>query len=145
MLDIKRVKTTHGIDDAFFIRTEVFVREQHVPEEIELDEFDKTAEHVVAYLDGKAVGCGRLILNGIKARIGRVAVLKENRRCGIGKKICIELMNMAAENGAECIVLDAQVTAAGFYKKLGFAEAGDKFMEAGIEHIQMVKSLKGCI
>lgn len=140
MLDVKRVKSTDGFEDAYFIRTEVFVREQKVPEEIELDEYDKIADHVVAYLDNKPVGCGRLILNGKKARIGRVAVLKENRRSGVGKSICIELMKIAAEKGVESLVLDAQITASGFYKKLGFTEVGEKFMEAGIEHIQMVKN-----
>ncbi|NLY18873.1 MAG: GNAT family N-acetyltransferase [Clostridiaceae bacterium] len=143
MISIKRIKNTDEIGDAFYVRTKVFVREQHVPLEIEIDEYDKTAEHVIAYLEDKPIGCGRLILNGKKARIGRVAVLKENRRCGIGKKICVELMNIALEKGAEDIVLDAQITAVGFYKKLGFAEAGEKFMEAGIEHIQMKKSLNG--
>lgn len=142
MLYVKRVESKTEFDDAYSIRIEVFVREQNVPEEIELDEFDKVADHVVVYLDNEAVGCGRLILNGEKARIGRLAVLKKYRKSGIGRTICDELMKIATEKGANSFVLDAQVTAIGFYKKIGFVELGKRFMEAGIEHIQMVKNNK---
>lgn len=139
MITVKRVNNSAEFDDAFGIRIEVFVREQKVPEEIELDEFDKAADHVVAYLDNEAVGCGRLLIKGDKARIGRIAVLKKNRRSGVGKRVCAELMKIAVEKGATSFVLDAQIAAIGFYKKLGFVEFGEMFMEAGIEHIQMFK------
>jgi predicted GNAT family N-acyltransferase len=143
MLTVKRVENEAEFNDAFGIRTEVFIREQNVPEDIELDEFDKDADHVVIYLDNEAVGCGRVVMNEKKARIGRVAVLKKNRHSGIGKKICIELMKIAAERGADRIVLDAQLTAVGFYKKLGFVEFGNVFLEAGILHVKMARELTG--
>lgn len=136
---VKRAKKESEINDAFKIRTEVFVNEQNVPEELELDEFDSVAEHVVAYMDNIAVGCGRVIVNGENSKIGRIAVLKQYRRSGIGKEICTELIKIACEKGANSIVLDAQVTAVGFYKKLGFVESGSTFLEAGIEHIKMTK------
>ncbi|UZQ86472.1 GNAT family N-acetyltransferase [Thermoclostridium stercorarium] len=80
MLTIKRVENSSEFEQAYKIRVEVFVKEQNVPEEIELDEFDKTAVHVVAYRDDEPVGCGRVFMEGDYARIGRVAVLKKERK-----------------------------------------------------------------
>ncbi|AGI38963.1 acyltransferase [Thermoclostridium stercorarium subsp. thermolacticum DSM 2910] len=137
MLTIKRVENSSEFEQAYKIRVEVFVKEQNVPEEIELDEFDKTAVHVVAYRDDEPVGCGRVFMEGDYARIGRVAVLKKERKKGTGRLICEELIRIGKEKGAKKFVLDAQVQAIGFYQKLGFAVKSDVFIEAGIEHVRM--------
>lgn len=137
MITVKRVENKSEFEQAYKIRLEVFVKEQKVPEEIELDEFDEIADHVVAYRDGEPVGCGRVFLEGDHARIGRVAVLKKERKKGVGKMICEELIRIGREKGAKKFVLDAQVRATGFYRKLGFSVTGDVFMEAGIEHVRM--------
>lgn len=134
---VKRVENDLEFEQACKIRMEVFVREQNVPEEIELDEYDKIADHVVAYRNGEPVGCGRVFLQGDYAKIGRVAVLPQERKKGTGKLICEELISIAREKGAKKFVLDAQVRAAGFYQKLGFSVTSDVFMEAGIEHVRM--------
>jgi len=131
------VENRSEFEQAYKIRKEVFVKEQNVPEEIELDEFDEIADHVVAYRDCEPVGCGRVFFQDDYARIGRVAVLREERKNGTGKLICEELIRIAKEKGAKKFVLDAQVRAIGFYQKLGFSVTSDVFMEAGIEHVRM--------
>lgn len=137
MLVVRRAVNKDEFDQARKIRLEVFVREQKVPEEIEMDEFDRVADHVVAYRDGEAVGCGRVYLKDGYAKIGRVAVLPRERNKGTGRLICEELIRIGKEKGAKRFVLDAQVKAAGFYRKLGFTVTSDVFIEAGIEHVRM--------
>lgn len=137
MVVIKRVENSFEFEQAFKIRTEVFVKEQKVPKEIELDEYDRIADHVIAYRNGEPVGCGRIFLQDDYARIGRVAVLLKERKKGTGKLICKELISIAREKGAKKFVLDAQISAVGFYKNLGFSVASDTFIEAGIEHVRM--------
>jgi predicted GNAT family N-acyltransferase len=141
MIVVKRVKDSSMYDIACRIRIEVFVHEQGVPEEIEMDEYDALAEHVVAFRIGKPVGCGRIvILNGI-AKIGRVAVIKAERGKGIGRKVCEELIKIAAEKGIKEFVLNSQLTAVDFYKKLGFEAIGGVFKEAGIDHVKMLMKI----
>lgn len=139
MVEIIRVKNEAEMKLVHDIRLEVFVAEQGVPAELELDELDSEAIHVLAYVDGVPAGCGRLLLRGEEAKIGRVAVRKNMRKNGIGSGICKLLICIAGDNGAGRVYLDAQLTAAGFYAKLGFEVKGETFMEAGIEHIKMVK------
>ncbi len=136
---VKRVTNRYMLDMAYQIRIKVFVLEQGVPKEIELDEYDAVAHHVVAFRDTQAVGCGRVFVEEGKAKLGRIAVLQKERKKGIGKEICEELIAIAMEKGAREMVLNSQITAVGFYQKLGFREIGETFMEAGIEHIKMVR------
>ncbi|NLM11449.1 MAG: GNAT family N-acetyltransferase [Clostridiaceae bacterium] len=137
MLIVKRVENKFELEQAYKIRIEVFVKEQNVPEEIELDEYDNIADHVIACRNGEPVGCGRVFLQDDYARIGRVAVLPQERKKGTGKLICEKLISIAKEKGAKRFVLDAQVRAVGFYQKLGFYVTSDVFMDAGIEHVRM--------
>jgi len=141
MIEIIKVKNDRELELVHDIRREVFIREQGVPEELEMDDLDKNAIHVLASLDGEPTGCGRLLLHGEEARIGRVAVKKVMRRTGIGNGICKLLMTLAAERGVQKIHLDAQLSAVEFYTQLGFEKVGEAFMEAGIEHIRMEKAL----
>ena len=138
MATIKRVQNASEFEAAYSIRFKVFVEEQSVPVELELDEYDQTAIHLLALEDGQAVGCGRLVFFEEYAKIGRVAVLKENRGNGYAKMICEELVNIARERGATKVILDSQCSAEGFYRRLGFASEGEIFDDAGIDHIHMV-------
>lgn len=141
MIEIKKVSTKEEMDQVFDIRREVFIKEQGVPEEIEMDELDAEAVHVLAVVNGVPAGCGRLLRIGNDAKIGRVAVRKDMRRMGIGDGICRLLISMARDSGAEKIIANAQLTAEGFYSKLGFVRDSDVFMEAGIEHVRMVRAV----
>jgi predicted GNAT family N-acyltransferase len=116
------------------IRLTVFVKEQGVPPELEMDDRDPACVHAVAFLDGKAVGTGRLLPD---AHIGRMAVLKEWRQRGVGGAILQKLMEKAKQRGDREIVLSAQVHAAPFYREHGFEAAGAVYEEAGIPHQDM--------
>ncbi len=126
----------------FALRFAVFVDEQHVPADIELDEEDATALHILAEEDGLAVGCARVLFHDNNtAHIGRLAVKRERRGEGIGAAICRFCMDVIASRGCVRIALHAQLHAAGFYERLGFVPHGENFFEAGIEHVEMVMPL----
>jgi predicted GNAT family N-acyltransferase len=125
--------------NAFEVRYEVFVDEQGVPGELEADEFDPVAIHLVAIRDDKVVGTLRILDHGGAAKIGRVAVRAAARRDGIGARLMERAAAIALERGFAEIVLHAQVAVAGFYRRLGYVEEGDLFDEAGIPHIAMRK------
>jgi len=141
MIEIFRVKSEKDMETVRNIRLEVFVEEQGVPVELEMDEFDKEAIHVLALVDGEPAGCGRLLIKGDEAKIGRVAVRKKMRRKGIGTGICKLLIAIAADHGVKRVYLGAQLTAVDFYISLGFEKEGEVFKEAGIDHIKMVKNI----
>lgn len=130
------------MEKAFAIRRAVFIDEQRVPEEMELDDADAGAFHALALIGGEAVGCGRMVmLDGGEVKIGRMAVMREHRRFGVGREILAFLLDAARARGAREAVLDAQLHAEGFYLKNGFSPAGDVFEEVGIPHRAMRRSL----
>jgi predicted GNAT family N-acyltransferase len=130
------------IADAYSIRRRVFIEEQRVPEEIELDADDARAFHAIALSGGIAVGCGRYVGHGAEEiKIGRMAVLRELRGAGIGRAILEFLMRTARERGYRRAILHAQLTAEGFYLRQGFHPAGEVFAEAGIAHRAMTREL----
>lgn len=125
--------------DAMAIRYEVFVQEQHVPIEIELDQEDARSIHAVAYDEhGVAVGTGRLLPD---AHIGRMAVRVSHRGRGIGSYLLLALVDAARHRHYPEIVLSAQVHAQAFYKAHDFVAEGAIYMEAGIEHVAMRRTL----
>jgi len=121
------------------IRVEVFVEEQRCPIELELDDHDQTALHLLVFDGGLPVGCGRLLTFPEYSQIGRVAVLKEKRGEGFGRLICEKLLEIAVKNGAKKVILHAQCQAVKFYEQLGFVAEGEIFDDCGIDHISMVK------
>ena len=121
--------------DAKALRTEVFVEEQGVPAELEMDSMDALCLHAVAYdADGTPVGTGRLLPDG---HIGRMAVRKAGRGTGVGSALLKGLMTQARARGDKQVVLSSQSHAAPFYQRHGFTVDGDEFFEAGIAHINM--------
>lgn len=121
------------------LRFAIFVGEQNVPAGIELDDQDATCVHAVAFdVDGKAIGTGRLLPDG---HIGRMAVVKEWRRRGIGAEILDALTAEAHKRGHAEVKLSAQLQAAEFYREHGFVAEGKVYEEAGILHQQMRKKL----
>ena len=121
--------------DAQVIRIAVFVQEQNVPAELEMDEKDAVCLHAVAYdAAGTPVGTGRLLPDG---HIGRMAVMKSARGTGIGSALLRGLMAHARERGHPDVLLSAQTHAAPFYRAHGFEQVGGEFYEAGIAHVEM--------
>ncbi len=121
------------------IRFEVFVDEQKVPAEIELDEMDAVCVHAVAYDEaGQPLATGRLLPDG---HIGRMAVRRAGRGQGVGGAVLQALIEAARQRGDREVILNAQTHAAPFYARYGFAREGEEFMEAGIPHITMRASL----
>ncbi len=125
------------------IRIEVFVDEQHVPAEEELDDLDAVSVHVLARVDGEPVGTGRLIpVDDGHGKIGRMAVRSAFRGRGVGAAIMERLMDAARERGMQSLSLSAQLHALGFYERFGFVAHGDVFHEAGIEHREMERAIR---
>ncbi len=120
------------------VRRAVFIIEQQVPEELEWDEADATALHVLAQdAKGRAIGTGRLLQEGDMGHIGRMAVLREWRGQGVGASILETLIAAARERGLHEVVLNAQTHALGFYARRGFIAEGAEFQDAGIPHRRM--------
>ena len=121
------------------IRFAIFVGEQNVPSGIELDDKDAECMHAVAYDEaGKAIGTGRLLPDG---HIGRMAVVKDMRRQGVGDAILDALVEEARKRGHKEVVVAAQLQAAEFYRSHGFVADGKVYKEAGILHETMRKAL----
>jgi len=122
---------------AYAVRFAVFVEEQKVPADEELDHHDQGALHFVVEDDGRIVGTARLVrLDGHTGKIGRVALLPDYRGRGIGRDLMWCTM-AAAFRRYKQIVLDAQLTVIPFYERLGFEAEGPVFLDAGIEHRRM--------
>jgi len=125
--------------DAFLVRQEVFIHEQGVPAELELDEYDLLAAHALAYRDGRCIGTGRLVdLGDGQSQIGRMAVLAQFRGTGTGEQILEKLVQLASSQEVKSIILHSQVAAIPFYEKLGFKAQGPIYDEAGIPHRNMI-------
>lgn len=139
---VKLVETEPELDSAMQVRFRVFVSEQGVPPEEELDEADATATHAIALVGGQVVGTGRLLLSGgDDGRIGRMAVDLDWRRRGIGSLILSFLEETALAEGAQRVTLHAQEYVKAFYAAHGYREHGSTFLEANIPHVEMCKEL----
>ena len=120
------------------IRMQVFVLEQRVAPQVELDDMDDACLHAVAFdAQGRALGTGRLLPDG---HIGRMAVMRDFRGRGIGSTILDLLVREARGLGYHAVALHAQTHARGFYERHGFVAEGEEFEEANIPHILMRRS-----
>ncbi|GAB4256938.1 GNAT family N-acetyltransferase [Deferrisoma sp.] len=138
-LTVRVVGWPEAEEAATRVRTEVFVHEQGVPPEIEMDDLDPACAHALAEdAAGRPVGTGRLLPDG---RVGRMAVLRAWRGRGVGRRILEALEAEARRRGMKTLRLHAQVAARGFYEKLGYRAHGPVFQEAGIPHVEMEKDL----
>jgi predicted GNAT family N-acyltransferase len=126
--------------DASAVRHEVFVVEQQVPIDIEMDDRDASCLHAVAYdAEGCVLGTGRLLPDG---HIGRMAVHRHARGMGVGARILQALIAAGRAAGHRSLALSAQTHAKGFYAAQGFAVDGEEFMEAGMPHVNMVRTFE---
>ena len=152
---VKLVETEAELAGAINVRMRVFVSEQSIPAEVELDEADADATHAVALHQGEVVGTGRLVVDagGVAAgevgagspapagRIGRMAVDQPWRRQGVGGQILRFLEGEARRQGLPQCVLHAQEYVKDFYAGEGYQERGEVFLEVDIPHIEMWKEL----
>ncbi len=121
------------------VRERVFVEEQGVPRELEWDDWDARSEHAVAFdAQGGAIGTARLLPDG---HVGRMAVLAPWRGKRVGSALLEALLERAKARGMPSVRLNAQIRAAGFYRRFGFAVTGPEFVEAGIPHVEMTLTL----
>ena len=126
------------------IRLEVFVNEQGVPADLEPDEYDAEARHLLAVDEatGEAIGTARVVDKGSGvAKIGRVAVKKAWRGKGVGAALMRRAMEVARAMEMTTAILDAQVSVIPFYERLGFVAEGPVFDDAGIPHRRMTRDL----
>jgi predicted GNAT family N-acyltransferase len=141
-LSFKRAGTKRELAQAMAVRRKVFVIEQKIDEAEEYDGLDDTSLHFVALSDGEVVGTARLRFPSPEyAKIERMAVLKEFRRCGVGTGILARVEKELKGRQVPEAVLHAQITAAPFYKSRGYKQLGAHFYEAGIEHLKMRKKI----
>lgn len=132
-----KISVTDDFPACAAIRRRVFIEEQAVPEELELDELDATAVHLLATMDGRPVGTARLLVEGETAKIGRVAVLPELRGTGAGAALMRAALDELRARGVRTAKLGAQTHAIGFYERLGFTAHGPEYDDAGIPHRDM--------
>ena len=122
------------VQDIKKIRTAVFIEEQKIDSELDFDGQDQHAVHALVYKDKIVVGTARMLEDG---HIGRMAVLEAYRNKGFGAYALQGLIDEAKKRAYRRVFLGSQVSAIGFYTKMGFKICGDEFIEAGIRHIEM--------
>ncbi|HZQ46480.1 MAG TPA: GNAT family N-acetyltransferase [Verrucomicrobiae bacterium] len=134
--DIRGVKWPEDSEKIRYVRAAVFVREQRVPEKIEIDGRDPDCFHLLAVdAHNNPVGTARMDISG---HLGRIAVLRSWRNRGIGSGLVREMIRRSGALGLKTVDLNAQVHALGFYERLGFKARGEIFYEANIPHRNMI-------
>ena len=141
-LGYKLVASNRDLKEAFEVRKKVFTEEQGTPEDLEFDNHDREALHMVVKDGERVIGTARvLFLTANQAKIERMAILKPFRHRGIGRSIISFLNEELKNRHVEEVVLHAQYSVVAFYKSCGFRESGLPFCEVGIKHIKMQKRL----
>lgn len=140
-MNVKIAETRREKENAFRIRTKVFVDEQHVPPDLELDELDESSIHFVGILNGKPISASRLRFVDDYGKLERICILKEHRGQSYGKQMIHKMEKVIQEKGFFKAKLNAQTHAIEFYKKLGYHVVSNEFMDAGIPHVAMVKQM----
>lgn len=138
MISTKWINGDKGLEDAYAIRRKVFIEEQGVSEELELDGSDALCLHLLVFKKEIPIATGRILMEGNKCVLGRVAVLKAYRKQKYGQLVMKMLIRTSYNMGAGMQYVHAQAHASDFYKKLGFIAYGNPFLEANIYHISMM-------
>ena len=137
-IEINIVSWQQRKQDLTQIRRHIFIEEQNVPEELEWDEFDSSSTHFLATCGDKVIAVARLKADG---QIGRMAVLAEYRKQGVGSKLLQFILAFANTKHLDTVYLHAQTKAISFYEKQGFIAQGEVFFEADIPHRVMLKKI----
>lgn len=140
-MNLKEVKTEQELQDAYKVRFEVFVEEQGVPEDLEIDDLEKEALHFIGYENEKPAVASRMRFINDYAKMERICVIKVQRGKGFGRDILLFMEEAAKQKGMKKSKLNAQTQAEAFYQSLGYVTISGEFMDAGIPHVTMTKSL----
>jgi predicted GNAT family N-acyltransferase len=141
MTEVRPARDADEVRAALALRHEVFVVEQGVPLEEEYDRHDETALHLVAVDAGRVIATCRLVGDGDIAKLGRMAVAAPARGRGVASALLAEAEARARAGGARRIALAAQTAVVALYERAGYATYGERFSDAGIEHVMMEKRL----
>lgn len=137
-----RITDTQDLAICLALRATVFVHEQGVPLELERDELDDQAIHVLAFDDEEPIGTARVVLKGETGKIGRVCVVASHRGQGVGEALiraCLDILR--GQPGVTRAMLGSQTHAIPFYEKLGFTAYGPEYLDAGLPHRDMAVEL----
>lgn len=141
MIQVRPTRDDAEIAAALALREEVFCGEQGVSLAEERDGRDEEALHLVVVDDGVVVATCRLLVEGTTVKLGRMAVARTRRGLGLARALITEAEGRARALGAERMVLAAQLNAQALYDRAGYDAYGDVFLDAGIEHVMMAKTL----
>lgn len=141
-MNIMIVSEQQDLEKAFFVRTQVFVNEQNVPEEEEIDHLEEESTHFLVTDDeGNPAGAGRFrVVDGI-GKVERICIMPEFRSKGVGKALMNAIEQYALSKQIDILKLNAQNQAIPFYERLGYSVISDEFMDAGIPHHSMKKHI----
>jgi predicted GNAT family N-acyltransferase len=140
---VRFASSVQDLDAGYALRRDVFETEQNIPRPLDRDPYDYSADHVVAFDEsGRCVGTGRIVrMDARTAQVGRMAVAKEKRKSGIGALVLDALERMAAMRGVTDLVVASQLPAESFYKNRGFVRQGEVFLDQGVPHVLMKKTI----
>lgn len=140
-MKIKVVETNNEQEQAYHVRTIVFVEEQKVPAEEEIDQHEKEAIHFIGYKDNEPIAASRLRFADDYGKLERICILKNHRGNSYGTQIIQVMEDEISKKGYAKAKLSAQTHAEKFYERLGYKTVSGEFLDAGIPHITMIKSL----
>lgn len=140
-MDIRVIQTDEELKDAYFVRKTVFIKEQNVPPEIEIDDKEEEAVHFIGYVNDKPAAASRLRFVDQYGKLERICVLKEQRGNSYGKDLMEKMEKVIKDKGYSKAKLNSQTHAEGFYLSLGYQTVSEEFIDAGIPHVTMVKQL----
>lgn len=141
-METKIVTNDQELKDAYYVRKTVFVEEQKVPIEIEIDELESEATHFVLYDNNEPIGAGRFrVIDDGVGKVERICVINDKRKSGSGKAIMTKIEDYAKGEGIQKLKLNAQTHAIPFYDKIGYEVVSEEFLDAGIPHRTMMKEI----
>lgn len=138
---IETVENDQQLKDAFGVRRRVFIEEQQVPEDLELDEHDNLAVHFIGYQNNEPIAAARLRFVEENGKLERICVMKEFRGRSFGRQMIEAMEKRIQIEGLKQAKLNAQTHAEDFYRSLGYETISGQFMDAGIPHVTMIKTL----
>lgn len=136
---VELLKKPDDLTECFKIRNTIFIQEQKFLEEI--DEIDDTAHHILLKLDSEPVATARYFIKNDVWYVGRFCVMKKHRKLGLGLFLMNEIEKDIIKKGFDHITLSSQYPVREFYKKAGYVEVGEMYLEENYPHIKMEKHI----